>query len=439
MKSSFWNVICRNRNNFSSVVSKRFHHNRLEFSAISSKEKYDLLNANNLHFPSKRFRTIHSIHDNLSTKVSRYQFNDSLLGNFNKFNQISLLNNLQSRNLMSQNHSSSNKSDKEAQLKAKYRPKECKFKAPYGHIAGLEWGKPENPHKILCMHGWLDNSGSFERLIPFILDHEDNAQKYHIVAIDQPGVGLSSHKPPGADYTQFSTVMDMRRVTQQMKWDRVILLGHSLGSHLSFLYSCVYPEQVETFITIDLAHPVTRQVQGWNVAIANSIEEHFKCEYHYEDDPTTNIRVPVYSEVDALKRLMLGHSNSLTKESAEVLLKRGAKKQRWGYTFNRDIRLRHASLELRADDSLMLQNLNEPFRPYLFIIRANQSPYHRPDEVRLQYYELFKKNCPMFRDITMDGTHHLHMNTPELVAPEINKFLADVRQDVQAKLNKSNL
>lgn len=347
-------------------------------------------------------------------------------------------------NQMSNNNSNSTKNNShESELRKKFKPKDIRFKTPYGHLAALEWGHAEAPHKILCIHGWLDNAGSFERLVPFILDHEDNHKLYHIIAMDMPGVGLSSHKPAGAEYATFTNIMEMRRVVQQMGWQKVTLLSHSLGSHFSYLYSCVYPDQVETLISIDLAHPLTRQVHNWNVTIANSIEEHFKCEYHHEDDPTTNIRVPVYSEVDALKRLMDGHSNSLTRESAEVLLKRGAKKQRWGYTFNRDVRLRYLSLEMRPDDDLMLQFLRGPFRPNLFIIRANRSPYHRPEEVRLKYYELFKKNCPLFRDVIADGTHHLHMNTPDTVAIEINKFLDDARsvtgRDGNVSINKSNL
>lgn len=319
----------------------------------------------------------------------------------------------------------------------KYKPNEIFIKTPYGRLAALEWGDKAAPNKILCMHGWLDNAGSFERLVPFILDHNANDKKYHIVALDQSGVGHSSHKPPGADYTDFSNVLDMRRVLQYLKWDKVILMSHSYGSHLSFLYCCVYPKQVEAFISIDLAQPVTRQVRYWNLAIANSIEDHFKSEYHHEDDPTTNIKVPVYSEIDAIKRLMDGHSNSLTRESAEVLLKRGAKKQRWGFTFNRDVRHRHLSLEFRPDDDAMLKYLADTFSPKLFIIRAKRSPYHRPEELRLRYYEFFQKNCPMFRDVVLDGTHHLHLNDPEMVSVTMNEFLEAIESSMQNI--KSNL
>lgn len=355
-----------------------------------------------------------------SIRLSRNQSPDvsyprELLANFNRRQTATV-----GPSLGQQMSATDNKPDI---LTKSYKPNEILINTPYGHLAALEWGNRDAPHKILCMHGWLDNAGSFERLIPFILDHGDNKNKYHIVAMDQPGVGHSSHKPAGADYTDFSNVLEMRRVIQHLKWDKVILLSHSLGAHLSFLYCCVFPDQVEAMISIDLTHPITRQIRNWNLAIANSIEDHFKSEYHHEDDPTTNIRVPVYSEIDAIKRLMDGHSASLTRESAEVLLKRGAKKQRWGYTFNRDVRHRHLSLEFRLDDEAMLKYLADPFRTKLFVIRAARSPYHRPEEIRMKYYELFEKNCPIFQDVLLDGTHHLHMNDPKMVSVEVNKFL----------------
>lgn len=334
-----------------------------------------------------------------------------------------------------------NSSKNERILREKFKPRDCEFKTPYGHIAGLEWGCSDAPHKVLAIHGWLDNAGSFERIVPFILDHGDNANKYHIIAIDMPGVGLSSHMPPSAIYSIFSVVIEMRRVLLKMKWEKVTLLAHSLGSHLSFLYSCIYPNQVETLISIDLAHPVTRVLHNWNITIANSIEDHLKNEYQHQDDHTNNILVPIYSEEEAIKRLMDGHANSLNRESAIVMMKRGSRKERWGYTFSRDIRWRYLSPEFRPDDTAMLKYLDEAFKPNLLVIRASKSIYHRPEQVRLQYYELYEKKCPMLRDVIIDGTHHLHMNSPEPVAVHINKFLDDVnsRERVGVIINKSNL
>lgn len=312
-------------------------------------------------------------------------------------------------------------------LRDKYKPKECQFETPYGVTAALEWGRPDAPHKILCSHGWLDNASSFERLVPFILDHENNAENYHIIAMDHPGVGLSSHKPQGAEYTMFSTIIEMKRIMDQLKWTKATLLAHSLGAHHSFMYSCIYPSQIDTLISIDLTQPLIASLNMMNANLVNAIDEHFKYEYSHTDDPITNIRIPVYSKDDALQRLMESHANSLTKESAEFLLKRGAKKQSWGYTFSRDVRVRN-TIGLGYTEDIMRQYLIETFRPNLMIIRGNQSPYNRNNEVRARFYEIFNENCPIFEEVCLEGTHHLHMNNPEPVAAEVNRFLENVRK-----------
>ncbi|RWS01849.1 putative serine hydrolase-like protein [Dinothrombium tinctorium] len=102
--------------------------------------------------------------------------------------------------------------------------KEIRVPTPYGHIACKEYGNP-NGHPVLAIHGWMDNCGSFEPLIPLIIK-ENNL---HIVAIDETGCGLSSHLPPGAEMTYFSLLKDMRRVTKYLKWKKFSLIGHSKG------------------------------------------------------------------------------------------------------------------------------------------------------------------------------------------------------------------
>lgn len=44
---------------------------------------------------------------------------------------------------------------------------ELKVAVPWGHIALKVWGSQKNP-PVLCLHGWLDNANSFDRLIPLL-------------------------------------------------------------------------------------------------------------------------------------------------------------------------------------------------------------------------------------------------------------------------------
>uniref|UniRef100_A0A8C2TD62 Serine hydrolase like 2 n=1 Tax=Coturnix japonica TaxID=93934 RepID=A0A8C2TD62_COTJA len=82
---------------------------------------------------------------------------------------------------------------------------EVKFPVPWGHVAAKAWGPPEG-HPVLCLHGWLDNANTFDRLIPLL------PRDCRYVAMDFSGHGLSSHRPAGSLYHFLDYVSDVRRV-----------------------------------------------------------------------------------------------------------------------------------------------------------------------------------------------------------------------------------
>ncbi|KAG9510011.1 Serine hydrolase-like protein [Fragariocoptes setiger] len=315
--------------------------------------------------------------------------------------------------------SHSNESAESNSSDSNYRTKELRIPTPYGHVAAKEWGNPKGKHKILCVHGWLDNAGSFDLLLPLLLEGRSD---YHFVAMDHPGTGLSSHKPPGCEYTKFTMLIEIKRITEYLQWDKFTILGHSLGSHLTFMYACIYPECVLNVVSIDLTQPIIQSVKGWNIRSASSIREYLRFESQTEDDPEKNDKIPVYSELEALKRIMEAHASSLTEKSARVLMKRGVKKRRWGYTFTRDIRHKIPTMDPWPSEELTYQYMENVFRANLFVIRAKHGPYQVSEKSRLKFYDLYQKQCKVFRDVVLDGTHHLHMNDPEPVAKEIQNF-----------------
>lgn len=99
---------------------------------------------------------------------------------------------------------------------------ELKLAVPWGHIAAKAWGSHQAA-PVLCLHGWLDNANSFDRLIPLL------PKDFNYVAMDFGGHGLSSHYSPGFPYHYQNFVSEVRRVAAALKWNRFSLLGHSFG------------------------------------------------------------------------------------------------------------------------------------------------------------------------------------------------------------------
>lgn len=108
---------------------------------------------------------------------------------------------------------------------------------PWGHISGRWYGnRKERP--ILAIHGYLDNLGTFDRLIPLLPDYLGG------LCIDLPSRGYSSPLPPGNDF--FDSVFIIGWIMKEFKWSKVSLIGHSFGGVLGFMYTSLAPHIVES-------------------------------------------------------------------------------------------------------------------------------------------------------------------------------------------------
>ncbi|OWK03677.1 hypothetical protein Celaphus_00013726, partial [Cervus elaphus hippelaphus] len=121
---------------------------------------------------------------------------------------------------------------------------ELKLAVPWGHIAAKAWGSHQAA-PVLCLHGWLNNANSFDRLIPLL------PKDFHYVAMDFGGHGLSSHYSQGFPYYHQNFVSEVRRVAAALKWNRFSLLGHSFGGTVGGMFSCIFPEMVDKLILLD--------------------------------------------------------------------------------------------------------------------------------------------------------------------------------------------
>lgn len=93
-------------------------------------------------------------------------------------------------------------------------------------LSALEWEGEGLP--VLALHGWLDNAASFSPLAPYLSQH-------HVVAVDLPGHGHSSHLPASAHYHLADNLYWIESVLEALSWRRCVLLGHSMGAAICSL------------------------------------------------------------------------------------------------------------------------------------------------------------------------------------------------------------
>lgn len=102
------------------------------------------------------------------------------------------------------------------------------------------------------------------------------------------------------------------------------------------------------------------------------------------------------------------------------MLKRGLKQSGDGFVFTRDLRHKVPSLYGFTEEYLeeFAKNLSCPH----LLIKASGSPHYEKEEIIERFLEIYRQN-EQFEMVTVDGSHHVHLNNPERVVPHIVSFL----------------
>lgn len=117
-------------------------------------------------------------------------------------------------------------------------------------MAYQEWGASDtsSPKRILALHGWLDNSNSFNHLGPYLA-----AKGFHVLALDHIGHGLSDHLATGAVYNILRTTSCVNDFVYALGWRNFHLMGHSMGAAISMMYAATMHEFVDKLVLIDVS------------------------------------------------------------------------------------------------------------------------------------------------------------------------------------------
>lgn len=286
---------------------------------------------------------------------------------------------------------------------------ELRVKVPWGHIAAKTWEPKYEPvnSRILLVHGSLDNAGSFDRLIALL------PQNHYYVSIDLPSHGFSSHFPAGVPLKYFDYVLAIRYVLDDLKWEHITYVGHSLGAHLGTLFSLIYPGRVEKLVLLDGCIPMPISNDQIINQIRNEQELSIKA---YKQNKAIN-----YTKDAVLKALMNPEKGRLTVEAAKALFERSVTKiDNNLYQYNRDIRARMFVVPiLSLDQSLYL--LSQLKVDTLLILASDTLSFIK--EVIPEIVNVLK-NKDNVNIVKVQGNHDVHNNSPEKVSMHITKFLS---------------
>jgi len=365
---------------------------------------------------------------------------------------------------------------------------ELEFEVPYGKLAAKTWHEEtEESKRILVLHGWMDNAGSFDNLMPHIKYKDD----LYIVALDLPGHGKSSQFPPGASYSDLNILMEIRRCLTELKWIQPVpkkrgetngpeigggggggllhsassnslasetdetletrkkfsIIGHSLGGGLALFYASLYPDDVEEVILLDFIKAKTPPVEVLLKNTAYSIDQFIETVPSQSPFPSPVLSKSTFSSNNPNKMADKGQVvvsqqaaiiatieahkllGKLTRDDATCLLKRSTVAVSTPpncVIYSRDLRLQ-SMLNLRENFDVH-KVMFAGVKCHVLILLGEKGMYSENEYFRdrMDQMEAFYRERAKSLHLQWieDGDHYVHMNKPLQVAELITNYLA---------------
>lgn len=130
--------------------------------------------------------------------------------------------------------------------------------------------QPEKPNgkTVVLLHGKNFNGAYWKTTVEALAK-----EGYRVIVPDQIGFGKSS-KPIGYQFTFQQLAQNTKAVLDELKIDKIYLLGHSMGGMIATRFTLMYPETVEKLI---LENPLG--LEDWKlVAPYASIDQNYQTE-----------------------------------------------------------------------------------------------------------------------------------------------------------------
>lgn len=276
-------------------------------------------------------------------------------------------------------------------------------------IAAKVWG-PADGLRVLAFHGWLDNAASFDLLAPLL-------SGIRFVAIDLPGHGLSEHRPPGLAYHLVDHVQTAVWVLDALGWQTATVLGHSMGGGIACLLAGAFPQRIDSLALIEALAPLTAEPEEAPGRLAEGIRK--------MGGPLPK-RARVYPSREPMVARLLQANPGMSDRSARILVQRGTCDVEGGFRWRADPRLRVPALlrPTRAQVYAFLDRIDCP----TIIVRASQGFPFDHGEAQEQLRHIKDSHL-----IEVEGGHHVHLDSPALVAEALELFFASCRRPSSAR------
>lgn len=144
--------------------------------------------------------------------------------------------------------------------------------------------RQSNGKTVVLLHGKNFNGAYWKTTVDALV-----TEGYRVIVPDQIGFGKSS-KPVGYQFTFQQLAQNTKAVLDELRVDKIYLLGHSMGGMLATRFTLMYPETVEKLV---LENPIG--LEDWKlVAPYISIDENYQNELKTNYEMTQRYQLEFY-------------------------------------------------------------------------------------------------------------------------------------------------
>jgi pimeloyl-ACP methyl ester carboxylesterase len=290
--------------------------------------------------------------------------------------------------------------------------KEKTFKLPNGlDIACKEIGNQNSTIKILCLHGWLDNSNSFD----YLISHFD-LNTVHVVQMDFSGHGKSSHKTPYSHYNLSSRVSEVYYLVKLLKWNKYMIIAHSMGGSVASIYASLYSKNITHLILLDSIGPFIRTDISARKLLMLNISS--------QENLMSKVPKKFNTFDEAVENSYSARKNDISKESLFYLLQRGVIKTPEGFQYSHDILCQGIS-QFQYHEEDVLDMYRHVKCPTLIIFCSHSRDLFQSGK----YPQEYMKRTEAFPDCKLvsveDSKHHFHLDKPIEIYSIIEEFISN--------------
>lgn len=103
---------------------------------------------------------------------------------------------------------------------------------------------PEKNRKLLFLHGLLGSAANWRRITKSFSD------QFQVLTYDQRGHGRSVQPQSGYSPQDYSA--DLAMILHELGWQKITLVGHSMGGRNALQFAVDHPEKVEQLVIEDI-------------------------------------------------------------------------------------------------------------------------------------------------------------------------------------------